>query len=83
VESTHYSTQRIPFPAVMVCETQLVYGPNAGNISHVFKNAPRNTTFIPGKVATEGLDITLNGQQMFVNGTNTTEGSLLKKPMQI
>lgn len=33
VESTHYSISEIPFPAVAVCDTDVVYRPKTKNIT--------------------------------------------------
>ncbi|XP_021203492.3 sodium channel protein Nach [Bombyx mori] len=35
VETTHYSTSNIPFPALTICDTQIVYGPATNNITNL------------------------------------------------
>ncbi|XP_063821264.1 uncharacterized protein LOC135071402 [Ostrinia nubilalis] len=37
VESTRYSVSDVPFPAVAVCDSTAVYGPNTVNITNIFK----------------------------------------------
>ncbi|XP_013177638.1 PREDICTED: sodium channel protein Nach-like [Papilio xuthus] len=37
VETTHYPTSKIPFPAVIVCDTEMVYGPSTNNIKDILR----------------------------------------------
>ncbi|XP_052738590.1 sodium channel protein Nach [Bicyclus anynana] len=38
VESTHYPIDRISFPAVTVCDTEIIYGPNTSNITRILRH---------------------------------------------
>ncbi|CAK1604613.1 unnamed protein product [Parnassius mnemosyne] len=37
VETTHYPTESIPFPAVAICDTKMVYGPSTKNITKLLQ----------------------------------------------
>ncbi|XP_072940723.1 sodium channel protein Nach-like [Epargyreus clarus] len=46
VESTRYSIEKIPFPAISVCDTEMVYRPNTENITNILQLRGYNSTQI-------------------------------------
>ncbi|CAG4966495.1 unnamed protein product [Parnassius apollo] len=71
VETTHYSTENIPFPAIAICDTEKVYGPNTKNITKLLALGGENINYAAGSDITEALDIVVNTGKFDDNGINT------------